>query len=88
MNSHKIKDVINHLINYELKPHNLTVKDVENREDWITELTTTSQKEKEFFEYGVQYIRKTLRYSKKLAEKNMSHFILQYGLRIDDGKKD
>ena len=46
------------------------------------------QEEKAFQEEGVKILREKLRMSKKLAEQEMSWFILQWGLTTNNFKED
>ena len=82
-NPNKIDEVVEHLINYQLKPHNITMKDVLGVDDWYMKYTTTKEGEDSFIKYATDYIRKELKMNKKLAEKQVSMFILQYGLRVE-----
>lgn len=82
-NPNKIDEVVEHLINYQLKPHNITMKDVIGVDDWYMTYTTTKEDEESFIKYATDYIRKELKMTKKLAERQVSMFILQYGLRVE-----
>jgi predicted SnoaL-like aldol condensation-catalyzing enzyme len=82
-NPKKIDEVVEHLIDYQLKPHNLTMKDVVGVDNWYMKYTTTKEGEDSFIKYATDYIRKHLKMTKKLAEREVSMFILQYGLRVE-----
>ena len=74
------KDVFIELVNLQLKPHGKTYKDVKGNPEWYMQFHTSRDSEKTFVAEGVEIIRKKLGLTKKLAEKEMSWFILQWGL--------
>ncbi len=74
------KDVFIELVNLQLKPHGKTYKDVKGNPEWYMQYKTSRDSEKTFMAEGVEIIRKKLGLTKKLAEKEMSWFILQWGL--------
>ena len=74
------KDVFIELVNLQLKPHGKTYKDVKGNPEWYMKYKTSRDSEKTFMAEGVEIIRKKLGLTKKLAEKEMSWFILQWGL--------
>ena len=74
------KDVFIELVNLQLKPHGKTYKDVKGNPEWYMKYKTSRDSEKTFMSEGVEIIRKKLGLTKKLAEKEMSWFILQWGL--------
>jgi len=76
----KTKEVFIELINLQLKPHGKTYKDVKGNPEWYMQFHTSRDSEKTFVAEGVEIIRKKLGLTKKLAEKEMSWFILQWGL--------
>ena len=69
------------LINLQLEPHGKTYEDVQNEHDWYMNYRTTREEESKFMAKGVEMIRKRLRLSKTMAEREMSWFILQWGLK-------
>lgn len=77
------EEVFKMLINKQLEPHNKTFEDVQGEEEWYLKYTTTEEKEKEFKDWGTDLVRKKLRLSKKRAEKEMSWFLLGYGLKME-----
>jgi hypothetical protein len=74
------KDVFIELVNLQLKPHGKTFKDVKGDPEWYMKYKTSRDSEKTFITEGVKIIRKKLGLTAKLAEKEMSWFILQWGL--------
>ena len=74
------KDVFIELVNLQLKPHGKTYKDVKGNPEWYMKYKASRDSEKTFMSEGVEIIRKKLGLTKKLAEKEMSWFILQWGL--------
>jgi len=76
----KQKDVFIELVNLQLKPHGKTYEDVKGDPEWYMKYKTSRDSEKTFMSEGVSIIRKKLNLPKKLAEKEMSWFILQWGL--------
>jgi hypothetical protein len=74
------KDVFIELVNLQLKPHGKTYKDVKGNPEWYMKYKTSRDSEKTFMAEGIEIIRKKLGLTKKLAEKEMSWFILQWGL--------
>lgn len=74
------KEVFIELVNLQLKPHGKTYKDVKGNPEWYMQYHTSRDSEKTFVAEGVEIIRKKLGLTKKLAEKEMSWFILQWGL--------
>jgi hypothetical protein len=78
-----IKETVEHLINYQLRPHNITVDDVREIEDWYMKYTQTKQEQEAFYEYATNYISSKLKMSKKRARKEADWFVLQWGLKLE-----
>lgn len=76
----KQQDVFIELVNLQLKPHNKTYSDVKGDPEWYMKYQTTRDSEKTFMSEGANIIRKKLGITKRLAEKEMSWFVLQWGL--------
>ncbi len=76
----KTKEVFIELINLQLKPHGKTYKDVVKENDWYMKYNTTREKEAVFIKEATKILRTKLRMSKAVAEKEISWFILQWGL--------
>ena len=84
----KTKEVFVELVNLQLAPHGKTYDDVIGDPEWYMKYNTTRENEKKFMEAGVTILRNKLRMSKKLAEQEMSWFILQWGLTTNNVKED
>ena len=86
------KEVFIELVNLQLEPHGKTYKDVKGDPEWYMKYKTTRDSEKAFINEGAKIIRKKLGLTIKLAEKEMSWFILQWGLTtvesFDEIKKE
>jgi predicted naringenin-chalcone synthase len=76
----KTKEVFIELINLQLKPHGKTYKDVVKENDWYMKYNTTREKEALFIKEATKILKTKLRMSKAVAEKEISWFILQWGL--------
>lgn len=76
----KQQDVFVELVNLQLEPHGKTYQDVKGDPEWYMKYKTTRAAEKTFMETGVEIIENKLGLSRLLAEKEMSWFILQWGL--------
>ena len=67
--------------------HNVTYEDIKGRKDnWWTEWTMTMAQADEWKAWGVDYLRKNLKLTKVLAEKEMQWVNLQWGLKYSDWK--
>lgn len=84
----KTKEVFVELVNLQLKPHNKTYEDVAGDPEWYMKYNTTRETEKVFQEEGVKILREKLRMSKKMAQQEMSWFILQWGLTTNETLTD
>ena len=80
----KTKEIFVELVNLQLKPHNKTYEDVVGDPEWYMRYNTTREDEKVFQEAGVEILRDKLRMTKKMAQQEMSWFILQWGLTTND----
>lgn len=76
----KQKEVFIELVNLQLQPFEKTYEDVKGDPEWYMKYKTTREEEKLFTEKGVKLISKKLNLTKRLAEQEMSWFILQWGL--------
>lgn len=76
----KTKEVFIELINLQLEPHGKTYKDVLSEPDWYMKYSTTREKEEQFIAEATRILKSKLRMSKTIAEKEVSWFILQWGL--------
>lgn len=80
--------VFRELIDLQLQPHGKTYKDVVNEHDWYMNYRTTREIESDFMKRGIELIRKKLRLSKAMAEREMNWFILQWGLTTTEQVED
>jgi hypothetical protein len=80
----KQREVFMELVNLQLSPHNKTYDDVVGDPEWYMRYKTTRANETVFISEGIEIIRKKLKLSKKLAEREMSWFILQWGLTTNE----
>jgi len=76
----KTREVFIELINLQLKPHGKTYKDVVKENDWYMRYNTTREKEAVFIKEATKILKTKLKMSKAVAEKEISWFILQWGL--------
>ena len=76
----KQRQVFIKLVNKQLEPHGKLYEDVVNDPEWYMRYKTTREDEINFQKAGIEILRKKLKMSKKLAEQEMSWFILQWGL--------
>jgi len=84
----KTREVFIELVNLQLTPHNKTYEDVVGDPEWYMKYNTTREDEKHFMKAGVDLIKTKLKMTKKLAEQEMSWFILQWGLTTNETKLD
>lgn len=76
-----VVDLINKM--FEISGHDLTYDDVKDRQDeWYLKNTMTLEQRDEWVEWGINYIHRKFRLSKKLAKKEMDMFDLRNGLKI------
>lgn len=62
--------------------HQVTYDDIVGRkDDWYCQWTMTDAQRTEWINWGIAYIRKTKRWSKKLAETEMAFLDLYCGLK-------
>lgn len=74
------KEVFVELVNLQLAPHKKTYEDVSGDPEWYMKYKTTRDAEVKFIKSGIGILRKKLKMTKKMAEQEMSWFILQWGL--------
>ncbi|CAB4142014.1 hypothetical protein UFOVP425_8 [uncultured Caudovirales phage] len=82
-------DIINKM--FEIAGHEVTFEDVLPRKDnWFLEYTITEEKEREWIEWSIDYLRKKLKMSKESARREMMWMALSFGLKIqkDEISKD
>lgn len=80
----KRDDVLKEIINKELEKYNLTMTDVLDSKDWFTKYTMTNDEWKEWKSYSIELMRKKLKMSKKVAEKEFVWIDLMWGLRHEE----
>ena len=76
----KQRDVFMQLVNKQLEPHGVTYEDVKTDPEWYMRYKTSQLEEEAFIAWGIGLIQNKLKLNKKLAEREMSWFILQWGL--------
>jgi hypothetical protein len=76
-------DLINKMFEY--AGHNVTYDDIKDRKDeWYTEWTMTMDQSREWMEWGRNEIKTRLKWSNKIAEKEMAMINLMWGLKYSD----
>ena len=76
-------DIMNKM--FEIAGHNITFEDIKGRTDaWYSKWTMTMAQSEEWKDWGVDYLRKTFKTRKALAEREMSWVMLQWGLKYSD----
>jgi hypothetical protein len=80
----KQKQVFIKLVNKQLEPHGKVYEDVVNDPEWYMRYKTTKKAETSFIKWGVNLIKKDLKLSVKASEREMSWFILQWGLTTNN----
>jgi hypothetical protein len=71
-------DIINQM--FVIAGHEVTYEDIKGRkDDWFTDWTMTLAQSEEWRAWGIAYLRKNLKMNKKLAEKEMAWFNVQWG---------
>ena len=76
-------DIINQM--FIIAGHEVTFEDIKGRkDDWFTQWTMTVAQSEEWRAWGIAYLRKNLKMNKKLAEKEMAWFNVQWGLKYED----
>jgi hypothetical protein len=86
MKKNKDEIIVETLINkmFEVAGHNVTFEDIKGRTDnWYQQWTMTEDQNKEWREWGTEYLRKQKRYRKDLASRQMAMFDLNYGLKLE-----
>lgn len=78
-----VADLINEM--FRIAGHDVKFEDIKDRDDaWYTDWTMTVEQHEQWMEWGADYIKKSLRKRKLSAEKTMSWFALNYGLKFSD----
>jgi len=88
MKRDKQRNLFIELVNKQLEPFGKKYEDVVNIPDWYMQFKTTRDAEKEFAVWAKNRIMQELKLNQKLAENEVSWFILQWGLTIDANEYD
>ena len=83
----KIEQAIIDLINkmFEIAGHQVTFDDIKDRQDnWFQQYTMTEAQHDEWMEWGRNEIKTRLKWSNKIAEKEMAMINLMWGLKYSD----
>ena len=82
-----VVDLINQM--FIIAGHEVTYDDVKDRkDDWYAQWTMTTAQSEEWRKWGENYLRKNLKVSKYLAEREMAWVNLQWGLKYSDYGQD
>lgn len=77
-----VVDLINKM--FEIAGHEVTYDDIKDRkDDWYTQWTMSPEQNDEWQNWGVEYLRKNLKFNKKVAETEMAWICLMWGLKFD-----
>lgn len=77
-----VVDLINKM--FEIAGHQVTYDDIKDRQDdWYTQWTMSPQQNDEWQDWGVEYLRKNLKFNKKVAQTEMAWVSLMWGLKFD-----
>jgi hypothetical protein len=82
----KIQNCIIELINemFKIAGHEVTYDDVKGRKDnWFQEWTMTESQYHDWQTWGTEHIRKSLKFSKEMAKREMSMVGLMWGLKFE-----
>tara|TARA_Y100000766_G_C18620350_1_gene465818 strand:+ start:374 stop:640 length:267 start_codon:yes stop_codon:yes gene_type:complete len=77
------QQILETLIDEQLKPYHKKYKDVKDINQWFMRYTTTKEEQTRFSNWAVNYLIENLNISKKLAEVEVSWFILEWGLALN-----
>ena len=82
-----LKELIDKM--FEIAGHPLKFEDVEGRTDnWFQQHTMTEAQNKEWRDWGTNFLNKKRRWGKKLASREMAMLDLYCGLKISDSNYD
>ena len=85
MRKNKDEVIVETMINkmFEIAGHNVTYNDIKDRkDDWYAQWTMTEEQNKEWREWGTDYLKKSKHLYRHFAERQMAMFNLNYGLKI------
>lgn len=79
-----------HLINkmFEIAGHSVSYSDVLGKDQWFLNWTMSESQYDEWKKYVIEYLRKTLKFPKRLAEREAMWFCMNYGLKFDKNPYD
>lgn len=70
---------------FEIAGHDVSFKDIQGRTDsWYLDWTMTVEQNEQWKTWGVEFIRKNLKISKKAANFEMGWVSLMWGLKFSD----
>lgn len=70
---------------FDIAGHDVTYRDVKDRTDaWYQQWTMTVEQNEQWKEWGIDYLRKNLKLTKKTAEVEMGWVSLMWGLKFSD----
>jgi hypothetical protein len=81
----KVDNTIIYLINimFKISNHDMTFDDIKDRkDDWYSQFTMTEEQNNEWKNKGIEYLIKHFKMNKRLAQREMEMFNLNYGLKI------
>ena len=77
------KETLENLVNRQLKPFKKEYNDVKDQPNWFMKYTTTKEEQNKFMDWGVEFLMEKKQISRKLAEIEISWFILNWGLTLE-----
>lgn len=80
----KREEILTIMLNKQLVKYDLTIEDVKKILNWFSKYTMTNDEFEEWKYFCITTMRKELRFSKKLAEKEFASINLNWGLRIKE----
>ena len=76
-------DLINKM--FEIAGHQVTFEHIKDRrDDWYCQWEMTVEQQDEWMIWGMDYLKKTFRWSTAVCKKEMSMFTLNYGLKFNN----
>lgn len=75
--------ILEELINKQLEPYNKRYEDVKSDPAWTLKFETTKEAQEEYIDWSVEFLIKEMKFSRKLAETEISWFILNHGIVIE-----
>jgi hypothetical protein len=78
-----VETIINKM--FEIAGHQVTFEDIKGRKDnWYQQWTMTEEQNKEWREWGTNYLKKQKHLLKAYASRQMAMFDMYYGLKIQE----